>query len=285
MATLRGGTWDKQIHNALMRMEKFGISRHNTESKGIHSKAVFEKRKMYLNDFKQFAEKNHLSGKLNTLMTNENITQFFNTRLEHLSKVSSENLIRGFSAMVDDLRNHNIAIPVDKDIFDKKVLAIKSSQDNEIRLNRAVSNPNQVISNLYDKHFHSGVMAEVSQGLGFRLAESAELTTNLDKYLDRDTNTISGIRGKGGQEYQPKQISPSLVAKVDMIENHISKSTYMNDLKEEGISSHDFRYSFASNTYQEQIDQGKSHQEALLYTSKELNHHRSEITNYYLKRA
>ncbi len=36
----------------------------------------------------------------------------------------------------------------------------------------------------------------------------------------------------------------------------------MSDLKSEGITSHDFRYSFASNTYNEQITQGKSHQEA-----------------------
>lgn len=82
-----------------------------------------------------------------------------------------------------------------------------------------------------------------------------------------------------------KEISQSLVSKIEAIEKHISKSTYMTDLKSEDITSHDFRYSFASNTYNEQIEQGKSHQEALIFTSKEMNHHRGEITRYYLSRA
>lgn len=268
-----------------MRMEKFGASRHNTDSKGIHSQAVFEKREMYLNDFKKYAENNHLSGKLNTLMTNENISNFLNIRLENKAANTSENFVRGFSAMVDDLRNNNIGISIDKNIFNEKVLDIKNNDHTEVRLNRSVDNPSAVISNLYDKHYHSGVMAETTLELGFRLSESAELTSNLDKYLDRETNIISGIVGKGGQEYQPKEISQELISKIDEIDKPISTSTYMADLKEEGITSHDFRYSFASNTYNEQIEEGKSHQEALLFTSQEMNHHREDITSYYLNRA
>jgi len=282
---LRGGTFDKQIRNALMRTEKFGQNRHNTDSKGIHSQAVFEKREMYLNDFKKYAENNNLTGKLNTLMTNEHIQNFLNIRLENKASNTSENLIRGFSAMVDSLRNSNIDISVDKNIFNDKVIEIKNNNNSVIRLNRAVDNPDRVINNLYKKHYHSGVMAEATLETSFRLLETIELTSNLDKYLDRDTNTVSGIIGKGGQEYQAKQISPSLIAKIDMIDKHISKSTYMADLRGESISSHDFRYSFASNTYNEQINQGKSLQEALIYTSKEMNHHRSQITQYYLSRA
>jgi hypothetical protein len=266
-------------------MEKFGQSRHNTDSKGIHSEAVFEKREMYLNDFKKFAENNNLTGKLNTLMTTEHINNFLNTRLENKAANTSENFVRGFSAMVDDLRNNNIDISMDKNLFNEKVLEIKNNDNSEVRLNRAVHNPNVAISNLYDRHYHSGVMAETTLETAFRLSETIELTTNLDKYLDRDTNIISGMVGKGGQEYQPKEISPALIAKIDTIENHISISTYAADLKNEGITSHDFRYSFASNTYQEQIEQGKSHQEALVFTSKEMNHHRAEITNLYLSKA
>lgn len=285
MANLRGGNFDKQIRNALMRMEKFGVSRHNTESKGIHSEAVFKKREMYLNDFKKFSENNNLTGKLNTLMTNENIQNFLNTRLENLSANTSENFIRGFGAMVDDLRNNNIDISIDKTLFNEKVLEIKNNAHIEIRLNRAVDNPSRVINNLYDKHYHSGVIADAQLELGLRLSEAVELTKNLDKYLDRDTNIITGIIGKGGQEYQPKQISQSLTSKIDMIDKHISKSTYMADLKNEGITSHQLRYSAAVHFYNSQIEQGKSQNEALLFTSKQLNHHRSEITNYYLKRA
>jgi hypothetical protein len=285
MANLRGGNFDKQIRNALMRMEKFGQSRHNTESRGIHSEAVFKKREMYLNDFKKFAENNNLTDKLNALMTPENISNFLNSRLENKAANTSENFVRGFSAMVDDLRNNNIDISVDKNLFNEKVLEIKNNDNSEVRLNRAVANPNTVIANLYDKHYHSGVMAETTLETSFRLSETIELTSNLDKYLDRDTNIISGIIGKGGQEYQPKEISPALIAKIDAIDKHISKSTYAVDLKNQGLTPHDFRYSFASNTYREQIEEGKSQQEALLFTSKEMNHHRAEITKYYLSKA
>ena len=285
MANLKGGSHDKQIRNALMRMEKFGASRHNTDSKGIHSEAVFKKREMYLNDFKKFAENNNLNGKLNTLMTNENIQNFLNTRLENLSANTSEGLLRGFSAMVDDLRSKNISISVDRDIFNKKVLEVKNNDTSQPRLNRAVDNPKEVIGKLYDKHYHSGVMAEVQNQLGFRISEAEALTKSLDSYLDRDTNTITGITGKGGQEYQSKEISKELIAKIEAIDKKVSQSTYMADLKTEEITSHDFRYSFAVNTYNEQIEQGKSHREALLYTSNEMNHHRGDITSFYLKRA
>ena len=128
-------------------------------------------------------------------------------------------------------------------------------------------------------------MAEATLETSFRLSETIELTSNLDKYLDRNTNTISGIKGKGGQEYQPKQTSQALIAKIDAIDRHISKSTYMADLKVEGITSHQFRYSASVLFYNSQIEQGKSQKEALLFTSKSLNHHRAEITNYYLLRA
>ncbi len=285
MANLKGGTYDKQIRNALMRMEKFGVSRHNTDSKGIHSQAVFEKREMYLNDFKKYAETNNLTGKLNTLMTNEHITNFLNSRLENLSANTSESLLRGFSAMVDDLRNNNIGISVDKSVFNDKVLEVKNNDTSQMRLNRAVDNPHTVINNLYDKHYHSGVMADTQLELSLRVSEAIALTKDLDKYLDRDTNIVSGIIGKGGQEYQPKEISQSLISKIDAIDKHISKSTYMSDLKEEAISSHDFRYTAAVDMYNQQIAEGKSHQEALIFTSKNMNHHRPEITNYYLKRA
>lgn len=161
-----------------MRMEKFGVSKHNTDSKGIHSEAVFKKREMYLNDFKKFAENNNLTGKLNTLMTNENIINFLNNRLENLSANTSENLLRGFSAMVEDLRDsNNIDISVDKNIFSEKVLEAKNNDNTVVRMNRAVDNPNTIINNLYDKHYHSGVIADTQLELGLRLSEAIELTS------------------------------------------------------------------------------------------------------------
>lgn len=289
MANLKGSTFDKQIRNALMRMEKFGVSRHNTESKGIHSEAVFKKREQILNEFSKWSNNNNLEGKLNTLMTNENIKNFLNHKLENLQATSAENFCRNFSATVDCLRDNNITVSVDKTVFNEKVLEAKNNDNTVVRMNRAVENPNAVINNLYAKHYHSGVMADTQLELGFRISEAAVLTTNLDKYLDRDTNTISGVIGKGGQKYMPKQISQELIAKIEAIDKHISKSTYMADLKEERITSHDFRYSFCRNSYFEKLENSSisnlSHKEILQAVSKEMNHHRSEITNFYLSKA
>lgn len=286
MANLKGSTYQKQIRNSLMRMEKFNVSRHLTDSKDIHSLAVFEKREMMLRDFAKYAEETlQATEKLNLLMTNENISSFLNSRLESLQSCTVENYTRGFSAMMDSLRDNNINISVDRSVFDNKVSEAKSNDQNEVRINRSVDNINLVLNNLYNKHFCSGAIAEAQVSLGFRVSEAEELVSNLDKYLDRETNTISGIVGKGGQEYQSKEISQLLISKIEAIDKHISHSTYVKDLKEEGITSHDFRYTFAKETYYEQVQQDKSHQEALLYVSKEMNHHRADITSYYLSKT
>jgi len=288
MANLRGSTHQKQIKSALMKMERFGKSRHNTESKNIHSEAVFKKREQILNEFSRYTQENNLSGKLNTLINNEHISNFLNQKLENLQATTAENYCRSFSAMVDSLRDNNISVSVDKTVFNEKVLEAKNNDNTIVRMNRAVSNPTNVINNLYAKHYHSGVMAETTLELGYRLSEVRELTINLDKYLDRNTNTITGIVGKGGQTYLPKENIPqALISKIDAIDKHISKSTYMADLKAEGITSHQFRFSFCQNFYLDKLANSPelSHNDILKTVSSEMNHHRAEITNYYLKRA
>ena len=142
---------------------------------------------------------------------------------------------------------------VDKTVFNEKVLEAKSNDDGVVRMNRAVDNHRTVIGNLYDRHYHSGVLADIQYQLSFRVSEAEALTLNLDKYLDRETNIISGIKGKGGQPYPEKIISDTLISSIDTINKHISLSTYMADLKNEGRTSHDFRYSFCKNLYLDKL--------------------------------
>jgi len=61
----------------------------------------------------------------------------------------------------------------------------------------------------------------------------------------------------------------------------------MADLKAEGITSHDFRYSFCQNSYLDKLSNNPelSHNDILKAVSSEMNHHRAEITNYYLSKA
>jgi hypothetical protein len=56
----------------------------------------------------------------------------------------------------------------------------------------------------------------------------------------------------------------------------IDKSTYYRDLQEYDISSHDLRFTYARDTYEEKISEGLSEQEAKLHVSEELNHKRRE---------
>lgn len=291
MANLRGSDHSRQIKSALMKMERFGKSKFQTESKNIHSEGVFKKREQILNEFSRYSQNNNLTGKLNTIMTNEHITDFLNTKLENLQSKSAINYCRSFSAMVDSLRDNNISVSVDKTVFNEKVLEAKNNDNTTVRMNRAVDNHKEVISNLYDRRYCSGVIADVQVSLGLRLSEAIELTRNLDKYLDRNTDTVNEVIGKGGKAYISKEIPQSLVSKIEAIDKHISKSTYMADLKTEGITSHDFRYTFLKLSYDDLIKKTANgeidltHNEILKSLSKQLNHNRLSMTNFYLKRA
>lgn len=291
MANLRGSDHSRQIKSALMKMERFGKSKHNTDTKNIHSEGVFKKREQILNEFSQYVQENNLTGKLNTLFTNEHITNFLNTKLENLQSKSAINYCCSFSAMVDSLRDNNISVSVDKTVFNEKVLEAKNNDNTIVRMNRAVENPSTVINTLYDRHYHSGVIADTQLELGLRLSEAIELTRNLDTYLDRNTDTVNEVIGKGGKAYISKEISQSLVSKIEAIDKHISKSTYMSDLKKEDITSHDLRYTFLKLSYDDLIKKSANgeisltHNEILKSLSEQLNHTRLGITNYYLKRA
>lgn len=273
-------------------MERFGKSKHNTESKNIHSEAVFKKRQQMLKEFSQWNTNNgNLEGKLNVLMTSENISNFLNHKLENLQSNTIENYCRSFSAMVDSLRDNNISVSVDKSVFNEKVLEAKNNDNTIVRINRAVDNPTTIVNNLFNRHYHSGVIADTQIELGLRLKEAIELTSNLDKYLNRDIGAVNSIIGKGGKPYIMKEISQSLVSKIEAIDKHISKSTYMADLNKEGITSHDFRYTYLKLSYDDLIKKSANgeisltHTEILKSLSEQLNHNRLSMTNFYLKRA
>ena len=54
MGNLKGGSFDKQIRNALIRLDARGQGRYKTDSRKTHSNALAKKREMYLKDFARF---------------------------------------------------------------------------------------------------------------------------------------------------------------------------------------------------------------------------------------
>lgn len=265
-------------------LEAFGKGRHGNNDHLTHSDGIAKKREMYLKDYKVFIEQNRFTEKLNKTMTNENIERFLNQRLDGLKASTQENYTRGFSSMVEGLKEANITVLVDKDVFDSKVAEIKENRVNTIVAGRAITNPTNIISNLYEKRYESGVIAQVQNELGVRVSEAFEIVKNLDKYL-QDGN-IENLVGKGNHTYEAKNISSELIAKINECHKIPSQNSYRNDLKDIGVNnSHDWRYTYAKATFEAKIESGVEYNQALQEVSGELNHSRGNMTLFYLLRS
>ena len=289
MANLRGGSFQKQIKDAFHRLERFGQGRHGKDDHFTHSLELAKKREMYLRDFAKFAENTGLDGKLNSWMGDQNIMkEFLSDRLDGLSKSTAIDYVSGFNSMLQGLREANISIDNGADRAIELIRnEVKSWDTPDQRLDRAFQNPDQVIATLYHNRFESGVLAEIQRELGFRTSEAYELAQNPDKYIK--DNEVIGIIGKGNHEYDPKPINTDLVEKIYQIEHLPSQETYLKDIKEAANNdqavAHDWRYTFAKEAMEDRLARGESYEDALKSVSRELNHHRSEITKYYLSKA
>lgn len=285
MANLRGASLEKQAQDAFHRLESFGVSRHKSNDHLTHSDAVGSKREQYLREFLEFSKKEQLNEKLNLSMTPENLDQFFSEKFSTLSKVSQEDYVRGFSSMLQGLAEKNIDIPVTNEFFNHKVAQIKEIPAQEIITGRAIKDVDNVIKELYSARYESGVIAEI-QLLGFRISESMELMKNPDKYISN--GQIVGLIGKGNHIYDPKPISPQLIAKINSSENIPSQATFRNDLSaitDNQHTPHDFRYAYAHREYHSKIQNGVEYHQALKEVSQGLNHSRKSMSLYYLKRV
>ena len=289
MANLRGGSFEKQIRDAFHRLESFRQSRYMRDDNLTHSLALASKRETYLRDFKEFAESKDLSGKLNSFMTEQNIKDFLSLRTSDLSPKSSLDYVTGFNSLLKGLEQQNVDIPSNpskNDFLQNMRQELKTELKNQDFLkNRSVDNLSQKLELLEAKDYNIGVIAQVQSELGLRVSEAFELVKNPSKYIKDET--VQGIIGKGNHEYHTKPISEQLHLKIQKIDNLPKYSDYLKALKKEvGINrSHDLRVTYAKNLYERKIAEGLNHKEATKVTSIELNHHREEITQYYLARA
>lgn len=286
MANLKGGTFQKQVKDAFHRLESFGIGRVGKDDNLTHSDKLAEKREMYLKDVSNHFASENIEGKLNNAFTKENLDKFFNERLENLSDKTQENYLRGFSSMLKGLEQQNIHIPLhieNKSFFDDKVALLKDQADTIIE-NRYINNVQDIISNLYEDREITGLLAQTQYELSIRQAEAFELIKNPSSYIDK--GIVSELVGKGNHVYEAKAISFELEQKIlNNTDSLIDKSTYYKDLQKYDISSHNFRFISARDKFEEKVSSGVSVKEAKLQISKELNHKREAITDYYLNRT
>jgi hypothetical protein len=291
MANLRGGTFEKQIKNAFFRLLKLGEGRHFKDTNFTHSIKLAEKRDMYLRDFKEFIEnKGFTSGKINSFMTQEIVKEFLSYRLANVSPKTALDYTTGFNSMLKGLEQANVNIPANpsQNDFLKEMRETFRAElkELEIEKGRYIDNLEQKLQELYNNRFESGVIGELQAQTGLRVNEAREVIENFHKYYNPQTQTLNGVIGKGNHEYQPKPITTLLAKKIEKVSHLPHLNTYYKDLKQVEINkSHDFRITYAKNLFEKKLSQGIEYKQALKEVSKEINHHRESMTEYYLTRA
>jgi len=278
MKNLKGSTFEKNIKNYMIRANARGTSRHNTNSHAIHSNAVADKREKYLKDFANYAYEKNLheeSSKLNQHLTDENVTEFLQDRIQNLSINSQHDYVAGFNALVQDLKDKDIAVNVTNSID-----IIRESLDNKTssELHSYINNAHEIINSLtYD----NSVIAQLMHEAGFRVSEAIEILNNKDLYLNNNFE-IQNVVGKGGQLYDTKEISADLYYRIQEA-NEVTYYQLLKELELYNVTAHDFRYTYAQDLFYKLQEQGVKYEDALKIVSKELNHHRAEITLLYLQ--
>ncbi len=291
MANLRGGTFEKQIKDAFHRTLALGENRHMKDDNFTHSLALAEKRLMYLNDFKEFLEQNGIiDGKLNEYMTEDTIRDFIEERTEDLSPKSALDYTTGFNSLLKGLEQANITIPANPSqndfLKDFRETFREEMKELEIESGRYIDNLQEKLEALQEIRYESYVIAKLQSETGLRVSEAMEVARNFEKYYNKETGKLEGVIGKGNHEYAPKEISYQLAQEIQKMENIPHYNTYNHDLKEIGINrSHDFRVTYAKDLLEHKLEQGVPYKEALKEVSQEINHHRPEMTEYYLSRA
>ena len=291
MANLRGSTFEKQIKDAFYKTLKLRESRHMKNDNFTHSLALAEKRQMYLNDFKEFLEQKGITeGKINQYMDQNTIRNFIESRVSHLSPKSALDYTTGFNSLLKGLEQAKITIPANpsKNDFLKDFREVfrEEMRQLEVENGRYIQNVEQKLDALREIRYESYVIAKIQYETGFRINEALEVAKNFSNYYNPQTNTLDGVIGKGNHQYAPKPISYQLAQEIQKMEHIPHYNTYNKDLKEVGINrSHDFRVTYAKDLLQHKLEQGKEYKEALKEVSKEINHHRPEMTEYYLNRA
>ena len=291
-ANLQGGSFQKQVDNAFYRILALGEGRHmKIGDNKTHSIQLAKKRQMYLQDFKKFVEKNGITeGKLNKYMSEEIVKDFLTERTDNLSAKSALDYCTGFNSLLKALEQTKVYIPstpTNKDFLKSFREELRAEmKEMQIETGRYIQGIEEKLNELREINYESYVVARIQENTGLRVAEALEVAKNFEKYYNKENQTLNGVIGKGNHEYAPKTIDYQLTQEIQKVENIPTYSVYREDLKEIGINrSHDIRLSYAKNLFQQKLEQGVSYQEALKQVSKELNHHRPEMTTYYLNRA
>ncbi|HQS67879.1 MAG TPA: hypothetical protein PLM93_11900 [Sulfuricurvum sp.] len=287
MANLKGSTFEKQIKDALIRIDARGTKRTgDARFDGLaHSNAVLEKRKQILEDFTRFLNGEGFIEKLNSAMTPEIIAKFLQERTAMMALVTIENYIANFSALIKALRLKNITINenADYEFFQREKDKLGRPDSNVFQTGRYMDE--DAVQGILDQLPHrSHVVAIIQYKLCFRASEALLIANNPNKYLL--ALTLSGVKGKGGQFYPEKTVDQD-IANLIRSAVPISRSTYYRDQRKALCGKnrpHDLRLTHICDLYDSLRDAGEPHEQSMLKASKASNHHRPSTTGGYQAR-
>ncbi len=287
MANLKGSSFQKQIRDALIRLDARGIKRTgNARFDGLaHSHAVLKKRKQILKEFSRYLDAKGFFAKLNLLMTPGNIEMFLIQRTDMMVLSTIENYIANFSALIKGLRLKNITVAETTDYeFFQRLKDQLGRPDPTIYKTGRYMDEKSVLRMLDRLPHRSKIVAIIQYKLCFRASEALLIANNPSKYLIN--LTIIDVKGKGGQVYPDKPVDSEL-AELIYSALPISRSTYYRDQRKalQGKNRpHDLRLSHICDLYDSLRDAGESHEQSMTKASKASNHHRSSVTGGYQAR-
>jgi len=258
----------------------------------------FKTAKEYYGVWKNFAifAKNELGINSIHQIRAEHIELFIESKAD-LSTKSLQNISSAFGKL-EAIMREKLGMDVNfgsREDFSGRFLANKiASELTSTSTRGAYENPSELISHLSNETHQ--LVAELQWQGGFRIHEVKDIRQDSFKsWTDGKGEVHYGIevRGKGGFERTvevPKDLwdrAKEMVEKDGKID--FSYQNYLSDLREASWStgqayqgSHGLRYCFAQEKYQELVNEGWGHTEALKEVSEMMGHHRPEITEHYL---
>jgi len=282
MANLKGSSHSKNLRDLNFKLFALGEKKGNDNLS--HSSAIVEKRNMYMRDFIKHLD--GAEGKLNLLLTEENLNSFLEQRLNGLALSTQENYLSGFNSLISAMSAKNITHGVSKDYFKNKFSEIKQTAPNHTSNERRGLPSNTVLNELKEIRYESYVIGTIMLEHGYRISEVLRIVSAPHEYIIPLSNgdyKISGVVGKGGKIYLEKILTHSTMRLINNINEIPSKSSFHRDLKlvSENLRAHDFRYEYSRNLYNDNVSK-VGDKKALEIVSKALNHNRLEISKLYV---
>ena len=293
----------KFILNIATNHSKFGIKMSDILKEG-YSKSYnpyvrsFKTAREYYGIWKNFAifAKNMFGINSINQIRSEHIEAFIEQKAD-LSAKSLQNISSAFGKL-EAIMKEKLGMEVNfgsREDYSGRFLANKIASELESTNARgAYENPEALISNLSNETHK--LVAELQYQAGLRIHEVKQIREgSLKSWTDGNGEVHYGIevRGKGGFERTvevPKELwdrAKETVEKDGKID--FSYQSYLSDLREASWAtgqayqgSHGLRYNFACEKYNELIQNGWGHTEALKEVSELMGHHRPEITEHYL---